>query len=67
MNKKFIKNELENNEIIQQKYDFENNDNDFQICNITILDEEIKEKLKENKNTNDVSNSIVTIIYDLCQ
>jgi len=67
MNKTFIKNELENNEIIQQKYDFENNDNDFQICNITILDEEIKEKLKENKNTNDVSNSIVTIIYDLCQ
>jgi len=63
MNKKFIKNELENNEIIQQKYDFENNDNDFQICNITIH----YEKLKENKNTNDVSNSIVTIIYDLCQ
>jgi hypothetical protein len=56
--------ELEDNEIIQQKDDIENNDNDVQICNITILDEELKENLEENKNTNDVSDFIVTNIYD---
>jgi len=32
---------LEDNEIIQQKDDIENNDDDVQICNITILDEGI--------------------------
>jgi hypothetical protein len=56
--------ELEDNEIIQQKYDIENNDSDVQLCNITTLDEEIHENLEENKNIDDVSNSIVTSIYD---
>jgi hypothetical protein len=32
---------LEDNEITQQKDDIENNDDDVQICNITILDEGI--------------------------
>jgi hypothetical protein len=59
--------ELEDNEIIQQKYDIKNNDSDIQLCNITALDEEVQENLEENKNIDDISNSIVTNIYDPCQ
>jgi hypothetical protein len=33
----------------------------------TILDEELKENVEENKNTNDVFDSIITNIYDLGQ
>jgi len=55
---------LEDNEIIQQKDDIENNDSDVQLCNITTLDEEGQENLEENKNIDDISNSIVTNIYD---
>jgi hypothetical protein len=62
MNKKLIK-ELEDNDIIQQKDDIENNDNDVQICNIIVLDEKVKENLEESKNINDVSDSIVTNIF----
>jgi hypothetical protein len=64
MNKKFMKKKLEDNEIIQQKDDIENNDSDVQLCNITTLDEEGQENLEENKNIDDISNSIVTNIYD---
>ena len=41
--------------------------NAVQICKITILDEELKENVEENKNTNDVSDFIITNIYDPSQ
>jgi hypothetical protein len=59
-----MKKKLEDNEIIQQKDDIENNDSDVQLCNITTLDEKVQENLEENKNIDDISDSIVTNIYD---
>jgi hypothetical protein len=37
------KKELDDNKIIQPKDDIQNNDKDVQICNTTILGEEVKE------------------------
>jgi hypothetical protein len=37
------KKELNDNKIIQPKDDIQNNDKDVQICNTTILGEEVKE------------------------
>ena len=59
--------ELEDNENIQQNDNNKGGHDNFQTCNVTILDNEAQNNLEESEHINDQPNYFPTNIFDLGQ